>query len=124
MPIVREFVSKNVYRTPSGLYFDQRTGKRISGAKGRAADAASKRIGTRVRDEKGKLSFKIIHVRSDSRDRETGATRYNQPVDVATSYEPSKDINAALESARRNLDEDEPERAHFNVGFLEEIEVE
>ena len=121
-PRVREYVSGHVYRTKTGLYYDDRTGKRLTRRRGEASGKARERMKARYRDEDtGRLIFKNIRVTTDGRSKETGARKYDQEADVPVSYDPEINAELAEENARKHLDEDEPEFAHFNVSFLMEI---
>lgn len=117
---VRSYVSSHVYKTPTGLYFDDRTGKRLTARRGEASGRAKIRMAARVRDEDGKLSFKRINVTTDGRVKgERGAKYYERPAEVSVSYDPEIDEELALRNAAKHLDEDEPEIIHFNVELAE-----
>src|SRR5881396_3889810 len=96
--IPRTYVSQHIYKTPSGQYWDDRTGKRRTTKRGEASERASERMKARVRDEKGKLTFKRTNVNSDIRRKGTKHTGSpdNEDVEVDTVYDPT--INEALAS--------------------------
>jgi len=116
--IARVFVASHIYRTPTGLYYDDRTGKRLTQARGAASGAARERMKARFRDERGRLEFRKLHVTTDGRNKETNARKYKQEAEVAVSYDPDISAELAEENARKHLDQDEPNFAHFNVSFM------
>lgn len=118
--ITRTFVSRNVYRTPTGMYYDARTGKRLTGRGGAARERAAKRINARFRDESGKLTFKNVNVKTDGRNKNTGSVYYDREATVPISYDPEISPELAEENAIKHLNEDEENVAHFNVEIGEE----
>lgn len=125
MKTKREYVSRHIYKTPSGLYYDDRSGKRRTAKRGEASARSAQRMKARVRDEGGKLTFKRTSVNTDIRKKGTKHTGSpdNEDVEVDTIYDPS--INEALASQyiERRLDSEEPTYDHFNISFIGELET-
>lgn len=121
----REYISKHIYKTPSGQYWDDRTGKRRTAKRGEASAASVQRMKARVRDETGKLTFKRISVNTDIRKKGTKHTGSpdNEDVEADTVYDPM--INEALASqyVERRLDTEQPDYDHFNISFTGEVEA-
>lgn len=123
--IVRSYVSSHVYRTPTGLYYDDRTGDRLTARRGQASERAKERMKARIQDENGKLGYKQINIITDGRAKgEHGAKYYHRPAEVSVSYDPEINEKLALKNAAKHLDEDEPEIVHFNVHLSEEEVIE
>jgi len=123
----RSYVSAHVYQTPSGSYYDDRIGKRLTARRGSAAGNAQRRMQARVREEEtGRLTFKRIKVKADTRERKPGK-HTGSPDDIEaeidTVYDP--DINETFfqRYAEKRLDEAFADFEHWNVeslGFVDE----
>jgi len=122
----RSYVSSHVYLTPTGMYYDDRTGKRLTGRRGAASGRSHERMKARVRDESRKLSYKRIKVNTDFRDRQAKGKHVGSPnnadFEVDTIYD--SDINESLASSyvEKRLDREDAENDHFNVSFLGDVE--
>jgi len=122
----RSYISSHVYTTPTGLYYDDRTGERLTARRGAAAGIAQQRMQARVRDEEtGRLTFKRIRVKADIRLKGTKHTGSpdDEESEIDTVYDP--DINETFfqRYAEKRLDEAFADYDHWNVeslGFVEE----
>jgi len=122
----RQYVSRHTYRTPTGLYYDDRTGKRLTGARGRSNAANASRMKARVRDESGRLSFIRVKGKSDIRnlaEKKKRETPDEADFESDSVYDP--DINETLASqyVESRLDAEDPGFAHFNVQIEETLEA-
>ena len=119
----RTYISKHTYKTPSGLYYNDQTGKRLTGKRGRANESNSKRMQARIRDESGKLSFRRVKVESDSQmigNKTISPTTVTLEAD--TIYDHEKNETYFQEYVRKNLDREDEGYEHFNIRFLSNLE--
>jgi hypothetical protein len=127
---VRFYVSSHVYRIQAKdgtRYYDDRTHKQITGRRGRSVEKRApierERITYRVRDEEGRLSLKKINVNADYRKRgkkHTGSPD-NDDFETETAFEPDRNMELAMENARKHLDSDIEDESHWNVSYIEAI---
>ena len=121
---VRSYVSRHVYSTPSGAYYDDRTRKRLTSRRGAAAGRANERMKARYRDEGGKLTFKRLKVNSDTRQKGTKHTGSPDNADFETDSIYDPDINEELASryVEKRLNQEDANYDHFNLSFQGDAE--
>lgn len=118
----REYVSAHTYKTPSGMYYNDRTGKRVTARRGHASEASADRMHARVRDDHGKLTFRRIKANSDTRSKAEGKKHTGSPdnadVEADTIYDPAKNEALASEYVERKLNQESTTDSFFNVTFM------
>ena len=124
---VRSYVSGHVYRTQRGLWYDDRSGKRLTSRRGAAAGRANERMKARVRDQQGRLGFKRLKVNSDTRKQGTKhiGSPGNDDFEVDSIYDPEISENASELASRyveKKLDQEDAEYNHFNIKFTGSVE--
>lgn len=120
----RVYVSSHIYKTPSGQFWDDRKGKRITDRRGRSVERNApiqrETIKDRYRDEQGRLSLRNIKVNSDYRKK--GAKHKGSPDNddfvTTTAWADTMNEEVILENARKHLDKDLPDEDHWNLAYL------
>lgn len=117
----REYVSRHIYRTPSGQFWDDREGVRVSERRGVSAGKASERNAARFRDDSGRFTVKLFEVKFDASTRGSRfVSVYGRDVSgpqalVPLAYNPNRSATLAAEQARKWLDANEPGFRHFRI---------
>src|SRR6266566_4248708 len=119
--------SRHIYRTPSGMYYDDRTGKRLSKRRGEAAHRAAERANARFRDETGKFETRLFEAKYDAsylgsrRAAVYGSDIAGPQAHIPLAYNPNRSARLSDKQARRWLDAQEPSFRHYNVSVGESV---